>query len=563
MIEVIKFHKINPKKQNLVVQDCRSAVTRFINNQSPIYKFKLKDALKKNPIDRFINKNHSEVIEHKNLIEDFEVKHQQNIEKYLEKKVINDAFSERFDKYKERKHDHEKRMKEGQSSNDIIFKDLFKRYREKGYKLSPITEKKNIFQASSLLMEDSKIVDYLHFSTRKDIYNGELNYLSKVKEMSIKQETNFKEIKRGQKFDPDEIPNYKGSSEIDKILILNQIHSNKDEIAKLKQMVTNNAISSSDTIDNIKLQFCNNDDSKLRYRKLNNNNSNNFRRASRAINNWETDKENTNFLHKIEEDSKRYGTKKHHPVSIFEFNSSNQTTLLNPETGNEENRWGSSMKSFKLSQSNSMINSLPLNSKKEPTFKVRIREKDSHNKSLQSVKMTNEQNVSSSSSDSKQNDSITFMKNISTYKLASQSSSQNNQKLFIPKKPVWKPSSLNSTSLIPSQKFDCTKIQSIRDQSPFKSKYQLSSQLVSRSQHNKYHYINRTLINRGTDKVAMISSKILQMVNAKTKDEEKKVKIEAIYENIKNRKFDNILKDVEDYIKLYLTEENPGFSLEK
>lgn len=264
-------------------------IFKYINKySSPLSKYKIEKALSTNNTEIHINKNSTEYIKHIKVMESFKKNLEKNIALYNEKKKENSNFIKRFDNYNKRKEEKENEIKQisikkETGSNDIIFKDLIKKYRQKGYKLSPVIYKNNIFQASSLLMENNKIADYLHFSDNKNIFNKELSYLIKVK-----KNMNLRDIKlinkNESKFIKENTYKNKLSSKNLSLLcntnyILQEIKENEDYNKMLNKMNNEKTIFLCDNIDNAK-NNCNKLNSKVmlinKYNSFNDNSNNNF-----------------------------------------------------------------------------------------------------------------------------------------------------------------------------------------------------------------------------------------------------------------------------------------------
>ena len=150
------------------------------------HRFIIKNCIKENKIEKFVDFYHPDVKKHRKRILNFDAVQNKNISIYLEKKEENSNFENFYklvDKKKEKLAKNPVEAKENLLNNDdIVFKDLEKKYKNKGYKL-PENLRENLFKSSSLLMDNNKIIDFLHFSEKKDIYNHEMQYLKKINVM--------------------------------------------------------------------------------------------------------------------------------------------------------------------------------------------------------------------------------------------------------------------------------------------------------------------------------------------------------------------------------------------
>ena len=56
--------------------------------------------------------------------------------------------------------------------------------------------KKNIFEPSSLLMEDNKVVDYLHFQNNNTLFNKDIVYMNHLRNLVSEKEKHYAAINR-------------------------------------------------------------------------------------------------------------------------------------------------------------------------------------------------------------------------------------------------------------------------------------------------------------------------------------------------------------------------------
>ena len=304
------FKKINNKPEFQLSR--QKNINSFINKQENAIKFTLKKAIQENNVDRYIDPNHPSFIAHKKRMFNFEEEHDNNIRSYIEKKEENSAFSNHFNKYLDEKE--KKQQLKGNDSNELFLKDLTKQYKLKGRVISPLDNKNNLFKASSLIMSNEKIADFLHFSDDKKIYNGEMNYLNNMRILLAKQESKFRSLSVGKKNISNELIKIENNKNFDEEAIFSQIKENYNEVKKLKKMITNKAISSSDSITDIRPRNFNSKvsnnqvrkDSKVYYKLLtnhsifsNHNKSNTNKNNSKLNRPIIADNANTNETKKI------------------------------------------------------------------------------------------------------------------------------------------------------------------------------------------------------------------------------------------------------------------------
>lgn len=258
----------------------------LVDKSIPELRFKIRNAIKINNIERFVDLHHPDVLDNRTKIKKFNKVHNKNINYYIDKKEENDIFTEKYNEYTTIKKRKEEKAKDGEpTSNEIIFKDLLKIYKDKGYQIDTNLDK-NIFKASSLLMENNKISDFLHFSDKKDIYDGEMNYLSKLNTVMEIRLKYFNEMKRGRKLRSVDVNDDKRNSSIVDILMeKRKIKTNEDEVNRYKKMIKNDVMGYADDVENMKLSvFGIEMDYYKKLAKSNNSNNSFFAYSSHKIN---------------------------------------------------------------------------------------------------------------------------------------------------------------------------------------------------------------------------------------------------------------------------------------
>ena len=68
------------------------------------------------------------------------------------------------------------------SSFQMTFGDLISSYKEKGYKISDLSNKKNLFDSSSLILDNCKIVPNFNSALNLKSYLKDLTYLQKIED---------------------------------------------------------------------------------------------------------------------------------------------------------------------------------------------------------------------------------------------------------------------------------------------------------------------------------------------------------------------------------------------
>ena len=202
-------------------------------------KKKLLNALSTNLMKNLINKNNTAVNEQGNLIKKFHKDLEANIEQFKQIKNDNDYFHNKYNDYITRKEEKESRMKEyiEFKSHEIPFIDIIKEYKAKDYKIPDTSTKKNLFEASSLLMENNKIIDYLDFSKDKSIYNKDLLYMNKIKHLCDDSERHFAHVGRKSHIANANLFNQNTINNINIIYEIEKLNKTQNEIDKIKKLI--------------------------------------------------------------------------------------------------------------------------------------------------------------------------------------------------------------------------------------------------------------------------------------------------------------------------------------
>jgi hypothetical protein len=100
----------------------------------------------------------------KNLIEKlihFNRKYEENMENFKHLKEENTHFQQKYEISKRKnEEENKKKIRTGLITTSNTFSELISNYNKKGYKIPDLSVKKNLFEPSTLLMEDNKIQDY-------------------------------------------------------------------------------------------------------------------------------------------------------------------------------------------------------------------------------------------------------------------------------------------------------------------------------------------------------------------------------------------------------------------
>ena len=247
----IKFHQPTISQKDYILNG-------YIEGMDNIRKLKIESSLKTpSTNESYVNPKSEKSVLFKSLINGFNRTHYKNLSQYFDKKEENDTFYARFEKYNVKKEENDQKLKEQdkETSNDIIFRELLEKYKTFGYKIPDMNISKNIFKASSLLMENNKLADYLNFADKKDVYNHELAFLTRLQRY-INREVAYKTDLQAQK---------QGINTLDTIVkennfnTLNQakqeFENNLKEVQELREKIDNNLIEEASNIDTLKLNY--------------------------------------------------------------------------------------------------------------------------------------------------------------------------------------------------------------------------------------------------------------------------------------------------------------------